>query len=233
MRISYNNLLKNSTIVATNEVANYPATNLYHVWKKKLFKASATTTQITVTFSEISSISSVCLAEHNLTECTVEFYDTTDTLIDTWTLDTSFKFEAVYGDISDCKKAIVNATSLSNVEIGLIYIGDSIYSGIEAENSIPLSSNDNVLASTDRQISGKRGSSTREASVTIPMLSSDERKEIEACYYSCGLIIPFILDLWNSSHSEFEPVYCVFTSNLDVTHPASGDKVSFSIKGAN
>lgn len=233
MRIAYENLLKKSLIVATNENSNYPVENLYHQWKKKVFQATDITSQITVTFDEVSTVTAVCLGYHNLSACSVQFYDSTDTLLDTWTLDTSNRTEALYGSVSNVEYAVINATSFENVEIGLFFIGDSIYSLIEAENDIPLKSSDSVLTSSDRQISGRRGSSTRAGTLTIPLLSSDERKALEECFYTCGLIVPFFLDLWNSSHDDFEPVYCVFTSDLTVRHTQNGDTITFSIQEVN
>ncbi len=233
MRISYNNLLKKAMLIATNQNSNYPVENIFHQWKKKIFKATDLSSEITVNLSEVSDISSVCIAEHNLSACSVEFYDSTDTLLDTWTLDTSKRTEAHYGAISNVEYAKVYLTSNSLVELGVLFMGDSIYSLIEADTDIPLSSSDNVLASSDRQISGRKGSVTRGGTINIPLLSSDERKDIESCFYECGLITPFFLDLWNSSHEHFEPVYCVFTNDLSIKHNINGDEISMTIREVN
>ena len=87
MRLSYNNLLKTAGLSVDSENGNYPVENLYHVWKKKPFKAEDTSCIITVTFDELSDISSVCMAYHNLSSATVNFYDSDDTLLDSWDLE--------------------------------------------------------------------------------------------------------------------------------------------------
>lgn len=233
MRISYLNLLKTASISTDSENANYPLENVYHIWKKKYFQAEDTTCTITATFDEISDISSVCLAYHNLTDCEVKFYDSSDTLLDTWTLDCSHETEAQYGEVADVSYCTIACTSTNNARIGVLYVGDSVYANIESDQSIPLSSSDTVVSSSDMQVSGRQGSVTRTASVTIPLLNASERKEIEYAYYECGLIKPFFLDLWDSSHDYFEPIYCKFTGELTSTHHEGYDEVEFSIQEVN
>ncbi len=233
MRISYLNLLKTATISTDSENSNYPLENIYHVWKKKYFKAEDTSCTITATFDEISDITSVCLAYHNLSSATVNFYDSDDTLLDSWTLDCNHETEAQYGSVSSVSYCTIECASGSEVEIGVLFIGDSIYSVIESDQSIPLTSSDSVTASTDRQIAGKKGSVTRTADITIPLLTSSERKQIEYAFYECGLITPFFLDLWDSSHDYFEPIYCVFTDDLGSSHYEKYDEVEMSIQEAN
>ncbi len=233
MRLSYNNLLKTAGLSVDSENGNYPLENLYHVWKKKPFKAEDTSCTITVTFDELSDITSVCMAYHNLSSATVNFYDSDDTLLDSWDLDCNHETEAQYGSVSNVSYADVVCESSYDVQIGVLFIGDSIYAKIESDQDIPLSSTDNVTSSTDRQISGRKGSVTRSATITIPYLSASERKEVEYSFYECGLITPFFLDLWNSSHDSFEPIYCVYTDDLSVTHKETYDEITISVQEAN
>lgn len=231
MRLSYLNLLKTSDLTVDSENANYPISNIYHSWKKKVFRSENTSCSITSILDELSDITSVCLAYHNLSSCLVKFYDSLDTLLDTWTLDCTKETEAQYGSVSGVYKIVFECSSSSEVEIGVLFAGDSIYSGIESNQGIPLSSTDNPIASSDRQVSGRKGSVTRSASVTIPLLTGEERKEIEASFYECGLITPFFLDLWDSSHEYFEPIYCVYTG-FSSTH-GTYDEVTIDIQEVN
>lgn len=232
MRISYDNLLKTATITATNENANYPIENVYHRWQRKTFKAT-TTTVITAILDDISAITSVVLDYHNLTSCSVAFYDYTDTLIDTWTMDTAYNTSAQYGNIADVAKVILTCESIVDIEIGTIFVGQSLYFPIQADQDIPLKSSDVVSVSSDRQTSGRKGSVTRAGTITIPLLTSTERKSIEEVFYEMGLIEPFFIDLWDKSHADFEPVYGTFTSEISVTHLEEGDTISFSFEEAN
>ena len=232
MRISYDNLLKTATISATNENANYPIENVYHRWQRKTFKAT-TTSVITAVLDDVASISSVVLDYHNLTSCSVAFYDYTDALIDTWTMDCSFNTSAQYGEITDVAKVVFTCESIVDIEIGTIFVGDSLYFPIQANQDIPLKSSDVLSVSSDRQTSGRKGSVTRAGTITIPLLTSAERKSLETVFYEMGLIEPFFIDLWDNSHTDFEPVYGTFTSEISVTHLEEGDTISFSFEEAN
>jgi hypothetical protein len=232
MRISYDNLLKTATLTATNENANYPIENVYHRWQRKTFKAT-TTSVITAVLDDITAITSVIIDYHNLTSCSVAFYDYADALIDTWTMDCSFNTSAHYGTVTDVAKVVLTCESIVDIEIGTIFIGDSLYFPIQANQDIPLKSSDVVSVSSDRQTSGRKGSVTRAGTITIPLLTSVERKSIEEVFYEMGLIEPFFIDLWDNSHTDFEPVYGTFTSEISVTHLEEGDTISFSFEEAN
>ena len=232
MRISYDNLLKTATLTATNENANYPVENIYHRWQRKTFKAT-TTTVITAILDDVVSLSSVILDYHNLTSCSVAFYDYADALIDTWAMDVSYNCSAQYGMVADVAKVVFTCESIVDIEIGTIFVGQSLYFPIQAGQDIPLRSSDVVSTSSDRQTSGRKGSVTRAGTITIPLLTSAERKSIEEVFYEMGLIEPFFIDLWDNSHTDFEPVYGTFTSEISVTHMEEGDTISFSFEEAN
>ena len=232
MRISYDNLLKTATLTATNGNANFPIENVYHRWQRKTFKAD-TTSVITAVLDDIALITSIMLDYHNLTSCVVTFYDFADTLLDTWTLDTSYNCIAEYGYVVDVVKIIFTCESIVDIEIGTIFAGDSIYSEIESDQNIPLKTSDVVTYSSDRQTSGRKGTVSRAGTISIPLLSDTERKQIEEVFYEMGYIEPFFIDLWDSSHDSFEPLYGTFTSEISVTHKEEGDTISFSIEEAN
>ena len=232
MRISYDNLLKTSTITATNENANYPIENVYHRWQRKTFKAT-TASVITAILDDVVSLSSVIIDYHNLTSCSVAFYDYADVLIDTWVMDVSYNCSAQYGTVVDVAKVVLTCESIVDIEIGTIFVGQSLYFPIQADQDIPLKSSDVVSVSSDRQTSGRKGSVTRAGTITVPLLTSTQRKSIEEVFYEMGLIEPFFIDLWDNSHTDFEPLYGTFTSEISVTHMEEGDTISFSFEEAN
>jgi hypothetical protein len=232
MRISYDNLLKTATLTATNENANYPIENVYHRWQRKTFKASDTSI-IDIALDDVADITSVIIDYHNLTDCTVDFYDSLDGVIDTWVMDMSYNCSARYGLVPDVSRMVITCASIVDIEIGSIFVGPSLYFPIESNQSIPLKSSDSVAVSSDRQTSGRKGSVTRAGTITIPLLTSTQRKSIEGVFYEMGLIEPFFIDLWDTSHSDFEPLYGTFTSEISVTHMEEGDTISFSFEEAN
>ena len=233
MRISYDNLLKTATITATNENANYPIGNVYHRWQRKVFNAGATTTTITAVLDDTVPISALLIDYHNLTSCTAKFYDFSDALIDTWVLNTAYNCIAQYGEVVDVRSVVLECESIVDIEIGTIFVGQSLYFPIQANQDIPLRSSDVLSVSSDRQTSGRKGSVTRAGTITIPLLTSTERKSLETVFYEMGLIEPFFIDLWDNSHTDFEPIYGTFTSEISVTHLEEGDTISFSFEEAN
>jgi len=233
MRIMYDNLLKTATLTATNENVNYPIANVFHKWKRKVFKSSVATSVITAVLDTPTTISAVAFAYHNLLSGTVAFYDSSDSLLDTWTLDVSLDTQSQYGTVADVAKVVFSLASLTTISLGSLFVGDSIYSMKESTQDIPLASTDSVTSSSDSQVSGRGGSVTRSGTITIPLLSSDERKAIELAFVTCGMIQPFFLDLWDSSHAHFSPVYGVFNSDLTVTHEWDFDSISFNFKEVN
>jgi len=128
---------------------------------------------------------------------------------------------------TDVAKVVFTCESIVDIEIGTIFVGDSLYFPIQANQDIPLKSSDVVSVSSDRQTSGRKGSVTRAGTITIPLLTSTERKSIEEVFYEMGLIEPFFIDLWDNSHTDFEPVYGTFTSEISVTHLEEGDTIFF------
>jgi hypothetical protein len=233
MRLMYDNLLSDATLSASSVNANYPAANLVHIWKKKYFLASAAYTEVTATLAASSTITAICLAYHNLSEAEAELYDDGDVLLDTWTLSVDYDTDVTYGSQEDVKKIIFNLTSADTVRVGQLFAGEYISASKDATQDIPLMSNDAISFSLDMQPGGRSGSVTRGANITIPTLTATERAEMEAAYIDCGLITPFYLDLWNSSHSSFEPLYGVFASQLSVTHLEEGDTVAFDFQETN
>ncbi len=161
------------------------------------------------------------------------FYDYADALIDTWTMDMTYNTPAQYGTVANVAKVVFTCASFLDIEIGTIFVGQSLFFNIQANQDIPLKSSDVVSVSSDRQTSGRRGSVTRAGTITVPLLTSPQRKSIESVFYEMGLIDPFFIDLWDNSHSAFEPVYGTFTSDISVTHLEEGDTISFSFEEAN
>ncbi len=234
MRIAYDNLIKTATCSATNENANYPIENIYSAWRKQVFKSTSRTSTITINFSEASTLTCIALSYHNLDLCTISVINSEGTTLGELTLDTDYETTSAYCDYSDVLSLEIYAHSYDDIlQIGVLFGGDSIYTTAESDQEIPLTSSDSPVFSNDYQVAGRKGSTVRTAEITIPLLTYTERKEIEECYKECGLTTPFFLDLWDSSHDSFEPLYCVFTDDLTVTHYHKYDEITMTIQEVN
>lgn len=233
MKILYDNLTKTATLSATNENSNYPIANTYHKWRKKYFLSSTTSTVITATLASASTITAIALSYHNLSACEAKLYNAADELLDTWTIPVANQTEAYYDSAALVAKITLTCTSSATLYIGTIFIGASVNLSKSAEQDIPLDSTDTVTTSSDGQVSGRGGSYLRGANITLPVLTYAERQSIEAVFTACGKLVPFIIDLWDLSHSSFAPVYGCFASGLSIMHAKDGDTVSFQFQEAN
>lgn len=223
MIIAHNNLLKDATLSATNEHSSYPVYNLFHKWKKQVFRATASISTITVQLDGLKTINSLFVLYHNLVDIEVRFYNT-GALVDTWT--DFVKHKEVIADAIE-----LDLTAPTDIWVGLIFVGDSLYFRKSADQDIPLMSTDVPTFSSDGQVAGRRGSVLRGGTIEIPFLTELEREQLEEVYYSCGMVEPIYLDLWQES--QFPALYGVFASDLDVSHHQEGDTVSFSFKEVN
>lgn len=230
MILAYDNLLKNATISATSEDSNYPLENLFHAWKRRVYKTvdGVTTTTITVNFLTDQVIHSFFIHYHNATAIEVRFYDGSDVLLDTWAITN----DRAHGNVT-AYKAEIEITAPVTVYVGNIFIGPSLEFEKDADQDLPLRRTDVATFSSDYQVAGRAGSAIRGGNVSIPLLSYSERETIEEAYYECGLTVPFFMDLWQDSPTAFAPLYGVFTSDLSITHQYDGDDVEFEFTEVN
>lgn len=232
MKLAYENALASATLVEPNENANYPLENLYHKWKRRIFQSTASSTTITCTLDHTQDISVICLAYHNLTSCGVTFYDALSNSLGSLTMDTSEDIDMQYCDKQEVASIVFSLNSIAPIYIGTLFAGEALSFSKSADQDLPLNSSDVVTSSSDQQVAGRSGSVYRSGTVTIPLLTSTERKSLEAVFYANGLINPFFLDLWENSHSDFLPLYGRFNS-FSVAHYEEGDTVRFDFTEVN
>jgi hypothetical protein len=233
MKLAYDNALVTATLSEPNENANYPLENLYHKWKRRVYQSTATSTTITAVLDHTQDITCIGIAYHNLTSCSVKFYNALDALLDTWTIDVSNDIDMVYGDAQEVAKIEFLIESIVPIYIGSLFAGEAITFYKSADQDMPLNSSDVVTSSSDQQASGRQGTVYRSGNVSIPLLSSTERKSLESAFIDRGLILPFYLDLWDNSHADFLPLYGRFASSLSISHLQEGDTVSFDFQEVN
>jgi hypothetical protein len=233
MKLAYDNALVTATLSEPNENANYPLENLFHKWKRRVYKSTATTTTITAVLDHTQDITCIGIAYHNLTSCSVKFYNALDALLDTWTVDVSEDIDMVYGDAQEVAKIEFLVESIVPIYIGSLFAGESLSFSKSADQDMPLNSSDVVTSSSDQQASGRQGTVYRSGNVSIPLLTSTERKSLESAFLDRGLILPLYLDLWDNSHADFLPLYGRFASSLSISHLQEGDTVSFDFQEVN
>jgi hypothetical protein len=75
VRILFNNVFENASLVATNESLNYPVENLVHPFLRKRFQSTNSTSLITATFTEDQIMDCFFYGWHNMTSVVVVFKD--------------------------------------------------------------------------------------------------------------------------------------------------------------
>jgi hypothetical protein len=148
-------------------------------------------------------------------------------------MDVSEDIDMVYGDAQEVAKIEFLVESIVPIYIGSLFAGESLSFSKSADQDMPLNSSDVVTSSSDQQASGRQGTVYRSGNVSIPLLTSTERKSLESAFIDRGLILPFYLDLWDNSHADFLPLYGRFASSLSISHLQEGDTVSFDFQEVN
>lgn len=230
MILGYDNLLKQAVLSTTNVDPNYPLVNICDKWKRKVYQTEQGIggAIITADFDQDEIIQSVFALNTNAYYKEIRFYDAGNTLIDTW----PFNGLAYHGEVI-CRSFELELVAPSTLYAGGVFVGDSLYFAKTADQDLPMVSTDAPTFSSDSQVSGRHGSVTRGGTITIPLLTAQERQALEKAFIHCGLVTPFYLDLWHESHDAFLPLYGVFASQLNVKHEEAGDTVSFDFKEVN
>jgi len=238
MRLAWNNLLKTaSSISATHEDANYPVENLYAKWKKQKFQIETgeTISVVTIAWAADISVSCIGIAYHNLSAISAVLKDSGGSTLDTWTPPVTYQTD-LYTDTAETtvRSIVITFTSATVAYLGSLFIGtyDEYYK--EAGQALPFSSTDNITKSLGGQVAGRIGVSLRGAPISIPGVTVTQRKALETMRDSVRMLYPFWLDLWQSSHASFAPIYGHMTTDLDT--PKDVDQfctVSFGFEEAN
>ena len=124
--------------------------------------------------------------------------------------------------------------SIVPIYIGSLFAGESLSFSKSADQDMPLNSSDVVTSSSDQQASGRQGTVYRSGNVSIPLLTSTERKSLESAFLDQGFDSPILpRPLWDNSHADFLPLYGRFASSLSISHLQEGDTVSFDFQEVN
>lgn len=124
MRILFDNLTNKSALSATDENLHYPVGNLKHPFIKKIFKSTANSSTVTVTFSADSSVDCCFLGFTNAASALLKLYSSTDVLLATENINTASSGN-VFTRVSGVKYCTIGLSSTAPVYIGNIGIGES------------------------------------------------------------------------------------------------------------
>lgn len=232
MKILFDNKMKEATITALAPNANYPASNVGHVFAKVKYKGVGFSDTITCEFPDDISASSFWYTYSNASDMEVRLYSSASVLLDTITVDCSYDSGSEFFTQVDGVRWIEIDLSCGVSED--VYLG-SVAFGIAHDIPYPLSNFDKQLE--DR--SGKTVSSDGQTSYHY--IKPLRAYELSFSKVKRNSVFHAIVDLFETvgsghiwaditeeNHSVYQPLYCT-TDGLNNVARAE-DLVSFKIK---
>jgi hypothetical protein len=125
MKILFNNEVLSATITAANADTSYPVVNLNDVFLKKIFKSTATSETITITFSADKVIDSIYIGFTNGSSISAGLYNSSNSLISTQAIDGTTKC-ATFTAVTGVRKIVITMSGgADKVYIGTICAGSA------------------------------------------------------------------------------------------------------------
>lgn len=232
MKILFDNKMKDATITALAPNANYPASNVGHIFAKVKYKGVGYSDTITCLFDDDISVDSFWYTYTNATAMEVRLYSSASVLLDTITVNCSLDSGAEYFTQIDGVRWIEIDVSCGVTED--IYLG-AVALGLAQDFPYPLSTFDKQL--DDR--SGKTVSSDGQTSYHYikPLRAyelSFQKVKRNSVFHGIVNLFEAVgsghiwVDIAEEGHSVYPPLYCTTDGLSNVSR--NDDLVSFKLK---
>lgn len=230
MKVLFLNELKDATITALAPNANYPASNLNHVFAKLKYKGVGYSDTITATLTDNVTANCFFYTYTNAESMTVRVYSGSSVLLETLTVDCSYSSGAEFFDShTDVRWIEIDVASsvAEDVYLGGIAIGDALDFPLpNATFDKQLDDNSNKTESTDGQVSHAYIEPLTGYSLQFTNVNRSDYHEIIERFKTVGAGHIWV-DITEENHAVYQPLYC--TSNL-VESPAREKKqVNFKL----
>lgn len=245
MRICYDNLWDDHTIVAASENSNYPASNTQDQRLQRYTKTTAILAQTwDIDLGVATDISCVAIANHNFTSgATIELrasvnsdYSTTDysytitydsdIMLDFFTVQ-SYRYWRIY--VNDA------ANGDGFLKMGRVYLGE--YLDVVPSSDLPVDYNptrtDQITFSQGGQVYRNKGSRSDEFGFTWTAMPGAMRISMEAFFDDMGYGTPFFFCNYNTHRTIFDVYYTCLTDYKSRYLGENKFYVSIAIKETN
>lgn len=231
MRAIFQNEIKNATLSALSPNANYPASNLSHVFLKHKYKSAGFSDTITAEFPDNVSASGFMYGFSNASSMIVRVYSNASVLLETLTVDCSYATGGVYFPQRDNIRWIeIDAAAPVSQDL---YIGGIAF-GIAKVFPEPLNTFDTMLVdnteittSADFQTSNSYIKPGKSFSLSFRDLDRDTTyHDIVADFEEVGRGNIWV-DITEENHDVWQPLYCSHNLIEDTTRDSY--KVSFTL----
>jgi hypothetical protein len=224
MRILFENLLLSATLSSVSPNGIYPVTNLAHPFLRKIYKSTANTDTITLSWTADQVIDSCYLGYTNATSCTLKLYSSAGVLLGTQTFtpaDMAVHFTAVSG----VRSATLTITASATVYLGGIGIGQS-YTMPDPLNDWVDTFVDNSTSSSSSygQVLTNKIDPLRQAVLNFDVSGYDAYSALSTRV--AALSRPTFVDLFEKAHDRYLPLYCTITPS---NQAKTDDRFTFTL----
>lgn len=210
MRILFTDIVPDATITATEENANYPASNIAHVFLRKRYQCLVAADTLTLSLPSDRSLSMFAWGFHNMTGFEFRLYDVSDSLLHTETVSSPDAYGAVYFTQVDLVRKIeIDIAGPANCYLGKVS-GGVHYQAPGFQMTEPM---------TDKSVVSESGGGQTLSSKITPFLGysitfhSRQRANwlaFRELYRGVGIGETIWVDAYPDDHTRAEPLYCAF-----------------------
>lgn len=212
MRILYDNIMKNASLVATNEDPNYPIGNIVHRFMRKYFKSTTTSSVITATCNADVTVNCIFIGYHNATSGSLVLKDDEGTTLSTITLTSISGVDpyVLYFTEEDEARTIVltlNSTT-DNLYAGNMAIGDYLtMPGMNPEATFGRVINSSINETDDGYLTGFNRAVLLNPQFSFPVVDQTELNSIISMIEDIGYSVPIWMDAYEDDDT-LDPLYC-------------------------
>lgn len=222
MRILWDNRADDYTLEASSAAANFPVTYLQNIHLAKRWRATGDSDEyIIIDAGDGNTLNptAAAIAGHNLTSGTTVKIQGNAT--DSWgspTVDETITWRSGtmvhFFTGSALRFWRFHFADASNpdeyIEIGRLFLGTYLQMpGVEPAFDLPRRSTATVAASITGQVYVDRGISYLNPAFMFPVITDDERGDIDEMWAGVENATPIILVVWSESLDTQPPIYCV------------------------
>jgi hypothetical protein len=230
MKILFEELFKNASVIATNQSLNYPVANITHPFLHKLFRSSTTTSLITATFTADQCCSCFFYAYHDITSMTVVYKNsgggTLLTINVTAPEDIGIEY---FTELTTVRSVEITVNGASGFYIGKVGTG-CCYEMPEPLANYDSDMTDNTVsaASPYGQILSNHIEPLEDLVYNFRELELETKNEIKSLYKGVGKNNPVFMDLYEDARDKEPPIYGYFTQPFKFKYVPR--RYSFQIK---
>lgn len=230
MKALFVNEIKDATITALAPNANYPASNLSHIFAKVKYKGAGYSDTITATLPDNISASCFFYTYTNASSMTVRVYSGSSVLLETLTVDCTYDSGAEYFTLhTDVRWIEIDIASPVSEDVYLGSIGLGVATTMPYPSSkfdVSLQDNSGKSDSSDGQISYLYIKPLRGYELNFTGVPRATYHSIVGLFEAVGSGHIWI-DITEDNHAMYKPLYC--TTNLIEGASRQDNGVSFKI----